>query len=90
MLRIVLDLIQALFLSNILLNRNAPRNRLYWVQIHPNNKTSLLSVLGGDLHPAAGCGAKVYNDPGLLQKVVFLIELDQLKGCSRSVALLLG
>jgi len=46
-------------------------------------------VLRSDLHPTSGSRAKIDAYPRIIEELVFLVELNELEGGTRAVALLL-
>ena len=73
---------------DIALVRLHTANRANRQQIDTENDRRRWHVLGRDLAPTAGRSAEIDTDLGLGEEVILLVELDELEGRTRAVALL--
>ena len=88
--QISLDLAPAGRRGDVVLEADDSRNRLDGRQIDPHNQALRRHRLRRHLQPGAGGGAQIEQAFGGLQEGVLLVELDQLEGGARTIALLLG
>lgn len=65
-------------------------NRSDWEEINAEDERAYGSMINSYLEPPAGSGAKVEDGAGGGEEPVFGVELEELEGGARAVALLLG
>ena len=69
------------------------RNGIHAVHVDRHDATAAVGrahPLGGDLRPAARCGAKVDDFLAGFEQMILVVDLDQLEGGARTIALAPG